>query len=79
MSPLLPHSSNSCPHSNAGARNPHVQNRVLQLVESDRSLHRLHEDDNLLEFQSIHKMVELSVLLFFSQLRIILEKTLRQL
>ena len=48
-----------------------------QLVESDRSLHRLHEDHNLVEFQSIQKIVELSVLLFFSQLRIVLEKTVQ--
>ena len=60
--PLSPHSSNSCPHSNADARNPHVQNRVLQLVESDRSLNSLHEDNNLVDFESIHKIVELSVL-----------------
>ena len=64
VSPLLPHSSKSCPHSDADARNLHIQNRVLHLVESDLSLHRLHEDHNLFEFQSIHKIVELSVLLF---------------
>ena len=61
VSPLLPHSSNSCPHSDADARNLHVRNRVLHLVESDLSLHRLHEDNNLIEFESIHKIVELSV------------------
>ena len=77
VSPLLSHSSNSSPLSNADARNPHVQRRVLQLVESNRSLHGLHEDHSMVEFQNIHKIVELSVPLFFSQLRIILEKTVR--
>ena len=48
-----------------------------QLVESDRSLHRLHEDHNLVEFQSIHKIIELSVLLLFTQLRKILEMTVQ--
>ena len=79
VSPLTPHhSSNSCPHSNVDARNTHVQNRVLQLVESDRSLNSLHEDDNLVDFESIHKIVEVSVLLFLSQLRMILEKTVQK-
>ena len=49
-----------------------------QLVESNCPLHRLHEGHNLVEFWSIHKIAELSVLVFFSQLRIILEKTVQR-
>ena len=29
VSPLLSHTSNSCPHSTADARNPHIKNRVV--------------------------------------------------
>ena len=39
---------------------------AMETTCRERSLSaRLHEDHNLVEFQSIHEIIELSVLLFF--------------
>ena len=76
VSPLLSHSSNSYPHSDADARNLHVQNRVLHLVENDLSLHRLHEDNNL-NSRASTRSLSFRFFSIYSQLRITLEEIMQ--
>jgi len=45
---------------------------LQQLVELDRALYRLDENDHLVELERVEQLIELTVLLVFSQLDVVL-------